>query len=90
MVIRISAFILLLISILFWPFWVSVILALVGIVYFDKFYEAPLLFMLSDILNGTPEAKFSGMVFVSFFASIIILLIAEALKKNSNFRIHNK
>lgn len=67
------------------PFWVSVVLGLAGIVYFNKFFEAPILFMLSDTLYGAKEAKFSGMIFISFFISVIILVIIEALKKNSNF-----
>jgi hypothetical protein len=86
MLLRISAIIVLLLSVLFMPFWLSVILGLAGMIYFNKFFEAPVLFMLSDSLYGIKEAKFSGMVFVSFFVCLIILVVMEILKKNSNFK----
>ncbi|HEY4513211.1 MAG TPA: hypothetical protein VJH06_01725 [Candidatus Paceibacterota bacterium] len=90
MMLRICAVILLLLSVLFWPFWLSVILAIAGLIYFKIFFEAPVLFLLSDLLYGTAVPEFSGMVFVSFFIFIILLLIAETVKKNSNFSIHNR
>jgi len=61
---RILAFVLLLFSILFMPFYVSVILALIGMVYFSKFFEAPILFLLSDLLFGVREAKFYNIILV--------------------------
>lgn len=85
MALRILAFILLLFSVLFLPFWVSVILALGAMVYFPVFWEATALFLLSDLLYGASEAKFFGMVFVSFFASIAVLIAIETLKKRLRF-----
>jgi hypothetical protein len=90
MLLRISVSALILFSILFWPFWLSVILALVAMVYFPIFFEACVLFLLSDVLYGVSEAKFYGMVFVSFFISIVVLLLVEKLKRNSNFVFQEK
>ena len=85
MALRISVFIALLFSVIFLPFWVSVILALGGMIYFPKYFEAPALFFLSDVLYGAPVARFSNMVFVSFFISLVILLIIEVLKKKLKY-----
>lgn len=88
MALRILATIILLFSILFLPFWVSVILALGGMLYFQKYWEAVALFLLSDALYGASEAKFFGMVFVSFFISLFALLVIEELKKRLKFYPH--
>lgn len=85
MILRITSAVLLLFSILFMPFWVSVILALAGMIYFNIFWEAIILFLLSDVLLGVKEAKFSGAIFISFTISIVVLLIIEIIKKKLKF-----
>lgn len=70
------------------PFWVSVILALVGMVYFPVFWEAPVLFLLSDLLYGTAETKFSETIFVSFVSAAVILIAIEIIKKKLKFYPH--
>ena len=85
MALRILGSVILLFSVLYWPFWVSVILALGGMIYFSVFWEAVVLFFLSDALYGTSEEKFFGMVFVSFFISLAVLLAIETLKKKLRF-----
>jgi hypothetical protein len=82
---RILASFLLLLSILFMPFWVSVILALALMIYFNVFWEAVILFLLSDLLFGVREAKFNNMVFVSFILSTFVLIIIEIVKKKLKF-----
>ncbi|MFA6353615.1 MAG: hypothetical protein WCW93_01645 [Candidatus Paceibacterota bacterium] len=85
MILRISAFILLLFSILFMPFWLSVVIALCAMIYFNVFWEAIVLFLLSDLLYGIPETKFFNMVFVSSIVILIVLIIIEAIKKKLKF-----
>lgn len=85
MALRISVFVALLFSVIFLPFWFSAILALGSMIYFPKYYEAPVLFFLSDVLYGAPVAKFSRLVFVSFFASLAMLFIIETLKKKLRY-----
>lgn len=87
MAIRILAFIILLLSILFMPFWVSLILALAAMAYFSFFWESVLLFFLSDLLYGVKEIKFFNIYFVSFIVSFIILVVLELLKKK--IRVYN-
>ncbi|MBI3888720.1 hypothetical protein HY311_02920 [Candidatus Nomurabacteria bacterium] len=88
---RILAFFLLLFSVLFMPLWVTAILALAGIIYFKVFFEAVLIFILSDLLYGIKETKNSPMLFISFFISVLVLVMIEIFKKriryydNSNY-----
>jgi hypothetical protein len=82
---RILVSVLLLFSVLFLPFWVTVLLALAGMIYFSVFWEAVVLFLLSDSLYGVGKEKYFGLVFVSFIASFIILILIEILKKKIKF-----
>jgi len=88
MILRILVGFLLLFSILFMPLWVSVILALAGMVYFSKFFEATVLFFLSDLLYGTKEIRGLPIVFASFVTAVIVLIIIEFLKKKLKFYPH--
>jgi len=85
MKLRILASFVLLLSMLFMPFWVSVILALIGMVYFSFFWESVALFFLSDLLYGAEEARFFGLVFVSLVSSFVVLISIEFLKKKLRF-----
>ena len=86
MVLRIFAFFILLFSILFMPFWLSVILGLAGMGYFSFFIEAVFLFLLSDLLYGTLEPRLFNIVFVSFITALICFTILELFKKKLRFR----
>jgi len=88
-ILRIIACIILLFSILFMPFWTSAILALAAMVYFSFFWEAALLFLLSDFLYGAAENRFLGVVFLSFIIFILLLLLTEFFKKSLNFNLNN-
>lgn len=85
MLLRISAFLVLLFSILFLPFWLSLVLAFGGMMYFKVFLEAPALFLLSDLLFGAPESRFSNFIFLSLSISVALILFAEFLKKKLKF-----
>jgi len=74
---------LLIASILFMPFGVSIILALAGMVYFSLFFEAVLAFFLSDLLYGVAEGKYFGIYFT--LLSILFLITVELLKKRLKF-----
>ena len=88
MALRILTSILLLFSVLFLPFWISAIIALAGMAYFRKYWEAVALMFLSDVLYGASVAKFFGMVFVAFFVSLVALIIIESLKTKIKFYPH--
>jgi hypothetical protein len=82
---RILASVILLLSVLFMPFWLTVILALSGMVYFSYFWEAAALLLLSDLLYGAPDTGLFGMVFISFIIAIIAILLVEFMKKKLKF-----
>ncbi len=81
MALRILAIIVLLISVLFMPFWLSVLLGLGMIIYFPIFGEAVVIFFISDLLYGTQEIKFYGIAYISLIISIIVLVGLEFIKK---------
>lgn len=87
MILRILASVILLLSILFMPLWVSVILALLGMVYFSFFIEAVLLFLLSDLLYGAPEPKLFNIIFASSVLAFIYFVILELLKNKLRLNI---
>jgi len=82
---RICFVLLLLASALFWPFWVTAILALFGIIYFPKFFEAVVILFVSDLLFATPEARFGGIILISTGLALVTLLGLEYLKKKLKF-----
>ncbi|OGJ06413.1 hypothetical protein A2456_02390 [Candidatus Nomurabacteria bacterium RIFOXYC2_FULL_36_19] len=86
MLLRITFGILLLISVLFLPIWISAILALIGMIYFSLFLEAVFLFLLSDLLFGLKENGPFGIIFFSFTITLICFVILELLKKK--LRLH--
>ncbi len=85
MLLRILASILLLTSILFFPYWISIILGLFFMSYFSFFVEAIFLFLLSDLLFGLVEPKLFKMTGVAFIFSIIFFVIIEIIKKKLRF-----
>lgn len=80
MALRISIVLILLISILYLPFWLSLIIAISAMAYFSFFWEAVLLFFISDLIYGAQEAKFSYEIYISLLISITSLLMIEIIK----------
>lgn len=85
MLLRISASVILLFSILFMPFWLSIFLALLAMVYFPLFWEAIPLLLLSDLMYGVKEPKSLPVIFTSFILSIIFLIVIEIVKKKLKY-----
>ncbi len=85
MTLRIITALILLFSVLFLPFYVSVVVALAGIVYFSYFIEAVVLFFLMDLLYGVREVKFSQEVYVLLITSLVFVFVAEIVKKKLKF-----
>lgn len=81
MVLRIFATIVLLLSILFMPFWITAILAILSMVYFSYFLEIVFLLFLSDILFGIHMGGFAGVTFMSFLISVLVFFTIEFIKK---------
>ncbi len=90
MVIRISAFVVLLFCVLFAPWWVSLIVSIFCIAYFSFYLEGALLLLLSDLLYGTSEGRYFDITLISFFLVLIFIALAEFLKKKIRITPHNK
>jgi len=85
MALRILAGVTLVISILFMPFWVTLILTFAGMIYFHIFLEAVFSLLLLDLLYGVPEAKFFGIFFISSIIGVTLLAAVEISKKKLKF-----
>ncbi|MEX2052179.1 MAG: hypothetical protein WD991_00595 [Candidatus Paceibacterota bacterium] len=82
---RTTTVLILLFSVLFLPFWLSALIAFLGILYFHIFLEAVVLFFLSDLLYGVGEPKLFGIYIASTLTSLLILAIIEILKRRLKF-----
>ena len=74
-----TAFIL--VSALFWPFWISLILLIAGMGIFNIYIEGVVIFLLIDLLYGAEVAKFGNFTFMMFSISVLMLILVEFLKK---------
>lgn len=82
---RILAYFILLLALLFTPFWVFLLLLIISMATFNLFFEAILFSLLSDLFYSAKEIRFSEHLFIFFCASIIALLLIEFLKKKLKF-----
>jgi len=85
MALRICFSVILLLSILFMPWWLSVILGLLGILLFSVFWESIVLFFISDLIYGVKEPRFFNFIFVSTVMAVLTLVLLELLKKKLRF-----
>ncbi|HNW71890.1 MAG TPA: hypothetical protein PKZ36_03295 [Candidatus Paceibacterota bacterium] len=76
---------LLLISLFFFPIYISVILALLGAFLFSFYWEMVVLFFISDLLLGVKETRFLNLLLVSTVVSFAVLLLIEFTKKKLKF-----
>lgn len=82
---RILAFIVLLLSVLFMPIYITAFLGLLAIIYFSKFWEGTIVFLFSDLLHQVKDNKTFPIIFLSFIISLLVLISLEFLKKKFNF-----
>jgi len=77
---RIGADVLLLISIFFLPWWISLGLAAIFVFYFAWYYEILCAGFFIDSLYGSGIETFHGFVFVATLFGILLLLISLYVK----------
>ncbi|MES2416117.1 MAG: hypothetical protein V4504_00220 [Patescibacteria group bacterium] len=85
MKLRIFCALILLFSNLFLPLWVSFILLILGVFYFDSFFEGFAVMFLVDLLYGVPVDRFFGFTLVSSFVALCIVILGFFLKKKLKF-----
>lgn len=77
----IHSIVLLSLSALFFPFWITLILAIFFVFVFENFYPAPLVFFVMDCVYSFENVK-SGMFFGSLtIFSLLGFLLINFLKK---------
>ena len=67
------------------PFWLSAIVALCGIAYFDLFFEAAGILFIADFLYGVREAHTYYHVFILGSSTVLLIMIAHFIKQKSKF-----
>lgn len=82
---RIFANILLFASVLFFPWWVTVMAGVIFAVFFSAFYESIFWAFFIDLLYGTEAASFLNFTFLFTASTIIFVLILERIKKTTRF-----
>ncbi|MEZ4210948.1 MAG: hypothetical protein R3B39_01465 [Candidatus Paceibacterota bacterium] len=82
---KILAFIILITSSIFLPFWVTAALFVISVFYFENFYLGILAMFMFDVLYGFESKEaFGGIGFV-FLGSVVVFIIANLVKKFITF-----
>ena len=77
---RITADLILLLSIFYLPFWFTVIFSFVSVLYFKNYYEFIIAYFVIDSIYGTKEPKFFNLEYVLTLLAIIIFLVTSYVK----------
>ncbi|MFA5737125.1 MAG: hypothetical protein WC893_03145 [Candidatus Paceibacterota bacterium] len=70
MLLRLGATFVLIISILFFPWWLNFILFFVFVFSFSNFYEAAISAFLFDVLRHRPET-----IWLSLFTTLVVIMV---------------
>ncbi|OGI61908.1 hypothetical protein A2645_01840 [Candidatus Nomurabacteria bacterium RIFCSPHIGHO2_01_FULL_39_9] len=81
MFLRITAIILLLFSALLLPWWLGLIFAIGLTFFFKSFLEIIPIYFFSDLIFGTPQARFLGFAFIGTIAAFLIYILMNSFKK---------
>lgn len=82
---RIALSLILLLSVLFSPVYISLALALIGIVYFSYYVEAIVLLLVSDLLYGVGEVRYYNSPFLTLLIVTVVFVLIELLKRQLKF-----
>lgn len=82
MAVRIIIDIIFFFSIVYAPFWLTLIALAVGVFYFKNYYEAIGGGLLIDMLYGVPLVKFFDIPFITTIVCTAVFIIVTRLKQN--------
>jgi hypothetical protein len=68
-------------SFLFLPFWVSLIIFLFSIFYFENFYGALIVLFLADLLYGFETVHLFNISGAMFFGGVLMFALSLFLKR---------
>jgi len=77
---RIILDIILLLSVLFLPWWITIILALALVFYFKLYYEFIIAAVLTDMLYGVPKAWLFDLAIMYTTFSIVLFILVQWIK----------
>ncbi len=72
-------------SLIFFPWWVTLAVAVVAVFLIPSFYEAMVWAIIGDTLYGTKSALFFNVPFVFTLCALGILLLSDRVKKMTRF-----
>lgn len=75
-------------SILFLPWWVSLLASVIFLFNIENYYEIIGAGFLLDVLYGAPTAGFYGLEFAMTLSASLIFLISGPLKRRLIFYAH--
>jgi len=75
----------LLFSALFFPWWITLILMIIGVFFFKNFYEAFFIGLFLDALYGTEVINFYGFRLFFAAAGLFLIFFSSLLKKKVRF-----
>ncbi len=81
-VVRIFADLLLCGAVLYLPWWVSALLALLSFFLFEHFYEMLVAAFLLDLLYGAPSPHFGTFRFVMSSVAVVLFMLGTVLKRH--------
>lgn len=81
MKLRVIFTLILFLSSIFGPFWLTALLVLFGIIYFKLFWEGVIILLISDFFFGVSEARYNNLTYIAFITSLVVLVIAEVVKR---------
>ncbi len=68
-------------AVLVLPWWATVFLLLISLVYFSWFYEAILPAVLFDLLYSLPQTAFFGFYLISVIIVLLTIFLVEEIRK---------
>lgn len=85
MIARVFADILIVISIFFFPLWISLIFVITALFYFKNFYEAAAAGVLIDMFYGVPLAKFFHIQWITTLLFLFAYFAVNYIKRYTRF-----
>lgn len=90
MALRIVCGIVLLASAVYFPIYLTFLIALFCLYRFNTYYELPVIFFIHDTLYGIAEPKFFGFRYVMTIVALLLVFIVARVRKyvfNSNMKL---
>jgi hypothetical protein len=78
---RIFFTLLLLVAVLYAPWWLALLVAMYGTFYFPRYYEVIVFGALVDLFYGIPGSILVGYGALGFFVGVVIFVLFERVKR---------